>query len=539
MLSRFHAAVVLAAFAIAAASTSSAADYDLLIRDARIVDGTGSPWFRGDVALRGDRIVALAHRLDGDAFRVIDADGRILAPGFIDVHTHVEASPGRAGLENMPRADNYVLDGVTTIVTGNCGSSETDIAAWRGRLQGLGINVATLIGHNSVRRVVMGREDRAPTDNEMAQMEALVERAMRDGAVGLSTGLLYVPGTYAETAEVIALAKVAAGFGGVYASHIREQGAGLHGSIEEAIRIGREAGMPVQISHLKIKGRTRWGTIGDALELIDSHRGRGVDVVVDAYPYDRASTSLAVTLPRWAVSGSTADIARRITQPETRERIVNEMKAALAADGYPDYSYATVAQYRPDPDFDGMTISEINLAAGRPATIDNEIDTILSMMLEGGAAGYVNGAQMVYHYMSMDDVDSIFRYPNTAVASDGNINTFGRGKPHPRSYGTNARVLADMVRERSVLTLEEAIRRMTSLPARTFGLHDRGIVRPGFVADLVLFDPARVRDAATFDDPHRYAKGFDYVIVGGIDVVADGSPTDGRPGRFVERAGGD
>ncbi len=522
-----------------AAATAPAAEFDIVIRDARIVDGAGSPWFRGDVAILDGRIAAMGRDLDGAADRVIDAGERVLAPGFIDVHTHVESSPRRDGLERLPRADNYVLGGVTTIVTGNCGTSEIDIPEWRTRLGGLGLNVATLVGHNSVRQAVMGRNNRAPTDDEMARMEALVDQAMLDGAVGLSTGLLYVPGTYAETNEVVRLAKVASRHGGVYASHIREQAADLHASIEEAVLIGREADMPVQISHFKVKDPARWGSIGEALSLIDAHRAQGVDVVIDAYPYARASTSLGVSLPRWAVAGTRADIEARITEAQSRSRIVAQMKAMLMRGGYSDYSFATVAQFRPNPELNGMTISQINVAAGREATVDNEIDTILEMMIDGGRAGYLNGAQMVYHYMSLDDVDTIFRYPNTAVASDGNINAFGRGQPHPRSYGTNARVIADFVRARGVLSLEEAVRRMTSLPARSFGFTDRGIIRPGFVADLVLFDPDLVEDKATYDEPHQYSVGFDYVIVGGTPVVADGQITDERPGQFVARSNGD
>jgi N-acyl-D-amino-acid deacylase len=356
---------------------------------------------------------------------------------------------------------------------------------------------------------------------------------MRDGAVGFSTGLLYVPGTYAETSEVIALAEVAASYGGVYASHIREQGAQLHQSITEAVTIGREAGMPVQISHLKIKGRTRWGTIGTALDLIDSFRQDGIDVVVDVYPYDRASTNLGVNLPRWAVAGTADDIAGRIEDPETHERIVESMKDMLVDGGYPDYSFATVAQYRPNPSYNGMTISEINRLIERSPEIDSEIQTILDMMVEGGAAGVNQGASMVYHYMGEDDVDTILRYPNAAVASDGGVIEQGRGKPHPRSYGTNARVFAHYVRDRNVLSLEDAVRRMTSLPARTFSFHDRGIIRPGFVADLVLFDPDKVTDKATFSEPHQYSEGFDYVVVNGVVAVANGEPTDERAGTFV------
>lgn len=516
---------------------AEAAAIDLLVKNARVVDGTGSPWFVNDVAIDDGHIVAMSASLDVDADRIVEANGRVLAPGFIDVHTHVETSGSRDGLEKFPRADNFLLDGVTTIITGNCGGSEIDIEAYSERLSGLGINVATFIGHNSVRRTVVGLDNRAPTDSELDEMRALVDTAMRDGAVGFSTGLLYVPGTYATTQEVIDLAAVASLHGGVYATHMREQGEKLHESIDEAVRIGREAGMPVQISHFKVKGRTRWGTIGEAIELVESYRREGIDVVIDAYPYERASTNLGVNMPRWAVSGGSADIAARIEDPASNQRIVSEMKDMLADGGYPDYSFATVAQYQPEPSYNGRTISEINRMIERSATTDNEILTILDMMIDGGAAGNIQGASMVYHYMSMDDVDTILRYPNAAVASDGSITAFGRGQPHPRSYGTNAKVLADFVRDRRILTLEDAIRRMTSLPARTFSFQDRGIVRPGFVADLVLFDPDKVSDKATFADPHQYSEGFDYVIVNGVVAVADGKPTDERAGEFVKHTG--
>ena len=478
---------------------------DLLIQNARVIDGTGSPWFRSDVAISNGHIVDIGVDLNIDANQTIDAAGRVVAPGFIDVHTHVESSDSREGLQRLPRADNYLLDGVTTIVTGNCGGSEIDIGAWNRSLVGLGINVATLVGHNSVRRNVMGLDDRAPTAQELEQMRSLVDQAMQDGAVGFSTGLLYVPGTYATTEEVISLAEVASRHGGVYASHIRDQGERLHESIDEAVRVGREANMPVQISHFKIKGPARWGSIGDAIELVESYRREGVDVVIDAYPYDRASSNLGINLPRWAVSGGAEEIAARIRDDDTHARLVGEMKSMLDDGGYPDYSFATVAQYRPEPSYIGRTISEINRLVERPGTTDAEIETVLDMMVEGGEAGSIYGASMIYHYMSLEDVDTIFRYPNAAVASDGTIMAYGRGQPHPRSYGTNARVLGDFVRERQVLTLEDAIRRMTSLPARTFSFHDRGIVRPGFAADLVLFDPETVADKATFEDPHQYS----------------------------------
>ena len=515
-----------------------AQDADILIRNARVVDGTGSPWFLSDIAVTDGRISAMSRRLDVDADKIIDAAGRTLTPGFVDVHTHVEGSSRRAGLEGQPRADNFLLDGVTTIITGNCGGSEIDIGGYANRLEGLGINVASFIGHNTVRQEVMGADDRGPTDAEMEEMKALVEKAMLDGAVGFSTGLLYVPGTYAKTSEVIELSRVAAAHGGVYTTHIREQGAKLHESLIEAITIGIEADMPVQISHLKVKGPSRWGTISSAIDLIESHREQGVDIVVDAYPYARASTNLGVNLPRWAVAGSAADIADRIEDSETNEQIVTGMKEMLEDGGYPDYSFATVARFLPNESYNGMNISEINrLREGAP-NIDGEITTILDMMVEGGQSGVSQGASMVYHYMSDEDVDAIYRYPNAAIASDGGVIEQGVGLPHPRSYGTNARVFADYVRERNVMTLEDAVRRMTSLPARAFSFHDRGIVRPGFIADLVLFDPDKVQDKATFEDPHQFSEGFDYVIVNGEIAVANGQPTDVRAGKFVRHASG-
>ena len=527
----------LLALALMLAGQTAVADADLLIKNARIIDGTGSPWFVSDLAITDGRISAMSKSLDIDADRVIDARGRVLAPGFIDVHTHVESSFSGGGLENLPRADNFLLDGVTTIITGNCGSSEVNVGRYRERLAkaGLGINVGTFIGHNSVRTAVMGLENRAPTPIELERMQGVVDQAMRDGAVGFSTGLLYVPGTYANTAEVTELAKAASVHGGVYTSHIREQGADLHKSINEAIDIGVAANMPIQLSHFKVKGRNLWGTIGDALELVDSHRRNGVDVVIDVYPYERASTNLGVNMPRWAVAGGSADIAERINDPDTNARMVAEMKEMLDVWGYDDYSFATVARYKPDESYNGRTVSEINNLLERSSSRDNEIRTIFDMMLDGGEAGDIQGASMVYHYMSVEDVDTIMRYPNAAVASDGGVRELGVGLPHPRSYGTNARVLADFVRERNVLTLEEAIRRMTSLPARTFSFHDRGMIRPGFVADLVLFDPETVTDRATFSNPHQYSEGFDYVVVNGVVAVAEGEITDARGGQFVAR----
>ena len=504
-----------------------AADYEILIRNARVVDGTGNPWFRADVGIRGGRIAAIGRLTGATGDRVIDAGGRVVAPGFIDVHTHIEGA-----VEQVPRGDNYVLDGVTTVVTGNCGGSNVRVKEWFGKLEGLGLglNVATLIGHNSVRREVMGTANRQATPEELARMEALVEQAMREGAVGFSTGLIYVPGTYSDTAEVVALGKAAGRVGGVYASHMRDEGEKVLEAIAEAVEVARAAGGPAQLSHFKIDTPRLWGMSEKSLALVERYRSEGVDVVIDQYPYDHSSTNLGITLPSWALADGPEAIRERLNSPETRARIKREMLERLEGLGHKDYSYAIVARYEPEKSWEGKNISEVNALKGRQRIPAEEAETILEMMERGGA-------QMVYHSMGMEDVERILRYPNTAVASDGGVRVFGQGAPHPRSYGTNARVLAEFVRKRKVLTLEDAVRRMTSLPARTFDFRDRGQVREGFAADLVVFDPEKVQDKATYAEPHQYTEGFDYVLVNGVVMVDEGKITDNKGGRVLRRWG--
>jgi N-acyl-D-amino-acid deacylase len=502
----------------------SAAEFDLLIRNARVVDGTGNPWFRADVALRDGRIAAVGRLAGASAAETLDAAGRVLAPGFIDIHTHIED-----GIEKVPGADNYVMDGVTTVVTGNCGGSWSDLAEAFARLEktGIGLNVASLIGHNTVRRQVMGSANRPASPEELARMEALVEQAMRQGALGFSTGLIYIPGAYAPTEEIIALARVAARYGGVYASHIRDEGERALQAIEEAVRVGREAELPVQIAHFKIDNRRLWGASSKTLALVERARREGVDVMVDQYPYDRSSTGLSILLPEWALADGEEKVKERLADPATRARIAREMERRLRNLGHKNYSYAMVASCRFDRSLEGKTISEITRQKGRRG-LRWEIQTVLEIMERGGA-------QMVYHSMSEEDVTRILRHPFTAVASDGGVREFGVGVPHPRSYGTRARVLAEYVRRRGIITLEDAVRRMTSLPARAMRLPDRGLLRPGYAADLVLFDPERVQDKATFRQPHQFSEGFDLVLVNGRAVVQNGKLTGARPGRVLRR----
>jgi N-acyl-D-amino-acid deacylase len=501
------------------------AQYDILIRNARVIDGAGNPWYRADLAVKDARIAAIGRLDQATASRVIDAAGRVVTPGFIDVHTHVEGA-----IEKVPRADNFLLDGVTTIVTGNCGGSATDLSAWFRTLEekGLGVNLASLVGHNTVRRQVMESANRAATPGELARMKELVHAAMQQGAVGLSTGLIYIPGAYASTEEVVELGRAAAAYNGVYASHMRDEGARVLEAIHEAARVGQEAGLRVQLSHFKIDTPRLWGMSEQTLALVERYRRDGVDVAVDQYPYDHSSTNLGITLPAWALADGPAKVRQRLKNPSSRAEIAAEMRRRLEGLGHKDFTYAIVASYKRDRSYEGKTIPQVTSLRGKEPTLDNQIETILEIQLSGGA-------QMIYHSMGDADVARILRYPNTAIASDGGVRVFNEGMPHPRSYGTNARVLAEFVRQRGAITLEDAVRRMTSLPARTFGFKDRGFLREGAAADILIFDPARVQDKATYTQPHQYSQGFDYVVVNGVVIVDDGQLNDTRPGRILRR----
>ena len=501
--------------------------YDLVITNARVVDGSGNPWFRADVGMKGGRIARVGRVPASEAARVIDAQGRILAPGFIDVHAHVE------NIYELPDAENFVRMGVTTLVTGNCGGSAVDVGRFLGRAAEtpLAVNLATLVGHNSVRREVFGLANRAPSPEELERMKALVEQAMRDGAVGLSTGLIYVPGTYSKTDEVLELARVAARHGGLYATHMRNEGLTVAEAIRESIEIGERAGLPVQISHFKLSAKKLWGQSDTTLGLVREARKRGLAVTVDQYAYPASSTSLDSRLPDWVEEGGREEGRRRIADPAQHERIVREMKDSLKKSGFKDFSFARVAGYRARPEYNGKSIAEITKLARGKSDVESQIEQILEMYAAGGAA-------MVYHSMSEDDVRRIMREPFTMVASDSGVRRFGEGVPHPRGYGNNARVLGTYVRELRLVTLEDAVRKMTSLPAQTFGFRDRGLVREGMAADLVVFDEAAVADPSTFEAPHQYAAGFSHVVVGGVVVLDAGRMTGARPGTALRHAAG-
>jgi N-acyl-D-amino-acid deacylase len=500
--------------------------YDVIIRGGRIVDGTGNSWFYGDVAVQNGKIIAVG-KVTGTAHKIIDARGLIVSPGFIDVHTHIEGNELR-----VPTAPNFIMDGVTSVVTGNCGSSNTEVAKYFRQLDSvrMSINVATLIGHNSVREAVMGESMRDPTQQEQRSMEELVARAMKEGAVGLSTGLIYTPGTYSKTPEVVGLAKAAAAFSGVYASHIRDEEDQMTEAVEEAINIGRQANMPVQISHFKVTYKQNWGRSKAVVQQVEQARLSGIDVTVDQYPYIASSTSLNTRLPSWAFSGGTDSLMWRLDDAKTRARIKEEMLTDLKNKLFKDYSYAVVARYGADTTMNGRNISEVNKLRGRKATASDEVETILEMVEKGSAS-------MVFFSMDEGDLRTIMQYPYNMFASDAGIVRFGSGMPHPRAYGTNSRVLGEYVRKSGIIRLEEAIRRMTSLPAQKFHLQDRGLLRPGMAADIVVFDEKTVADISTFQKPHAYAAGFRFVLVNGRVTVDDGAHNGTRAGQVLKGVG--
>jgi N-acyl-D-amino-acid deacylase len=506
---------------LAGASLLPAADFDLIIRNARVVDGTGNPWFRADVGVKDGRIAGLGNLAGKTAARNIEARNRVLAPGFIDVHTHSEA-----GIVKRGTAENFLRDGVTTVVTGNCGGSELDVNTFFQKLskQGIGINLATLVGHNSIRREVIGNDDKPATPQELDRMKALIDKAMRAGAVGFSTGLEYVPGMYTSTEEIVELAKVAARYHGVYASHLRDEGENVLEAIEEALEVGKRAGIRVQISHLKQDTKAFWGNTGKMIDLIEKYRAEGVEVTVDQYPYIAYSTTLATVLPRWSLAGGQSELVKRLQDPATRKKIFEETLSFNRERGYEDFDYTAVASCSFNKSYEGKTIREISRLRGRADSHASDVETVLELMEQGGVS-------VVTKAMSEDDVINIMRYRNTAIASDGGVVEMGVGRPHPRNYGTNARVLNEYVRLRKTLPLEEAIRKMTSLPAQTFRMSNRGIIREGFAADLVLFDPEAVRDNATFAEPHQYSTGFDLVIVNGQVAVDSGRLANARAGQ--------
>ncbi|MER3498380.1 MAG: aminoacylase [Chitinophagaceae bacterium] len=496
---------------------------DILIRNGKIIDGTGNSWFYADIGIKDGRIIKIGPALNFSAKKIIEASGLIVTPGFIDVHTHLEGDETKD-----PNATNFILDGVTTCITGNCGSSNIDVGnylRWVDSVK-LSINVATLIGHNDVRKAVMGRANRDATAEEMEKMKAIVDKAMKDGAVGFSTGLIYIPGTYTKTPEIVELAKVAANYHGLYATHMRDEGDSVTFAIEEALTVGKEAKIPVEISHFKVGGQQNWGRSKETVAMIEAARKQGIEVTIDQYPYTASSTSISTLIPEEILADGQDSINARLQRPEIRKYVTEAMLKSLKKRKLKHFSYAVVASYPPDTSFNGKSIEQINRMMGRKHKAKYETQTVMDLMMKGGASA-------VFHGMSEEDIKRIMKYPFNMFASDATIRVLGNGVPHPRGYGTNARVLAKYVRDEKVISLEEAIRRMTSLPAQKFLLKDRGLLREGFAADIVIFDENEVQDVSTYEKPHAYSKGFRYVIVNGVLTVENEKHTGVRAGKAL------
>ncbi len=508
--------VILGAFPVSA----NYSRFDTIITGGKVIDGTENPWYYADVGINNGHITAIGNLEGAVATRCIDATGMVVAPGFIDIHTHADDD-----IFDLPLAENYIQQGVTTVVGGNCGGSLFPVKERLAELEkkNIGINFALLVGHGTIREEVMGMVNRAPTAVELDKMKTLATEAMRSGAFGISTGLYYAPGFYAKTDEVIELAKVVAGYGGIYTTHIRDESdynIGLGAAVKEAIEIGEKSRAPVQISHLKCLGKPVWGKANEILDLIAQARARGVDVTFDQYPYVASGTSLmGAIIPRWAQEGGQSELVKRLQDPNMRVKIREEMSANIERRGGPHTLF--IARCSSNPTIEGKNLKEIGETKGIAP-----VDAAIEIQIAGGA-------DIVSFNMQEEDLELIMQSPYGMIGSDGSLVEFGEGVPHPRYYGTFPRVLGLYVREKGVLSLEEAVRKMTSAPANRLGLTDRGILREGMVADIVIFDPETVRDLATFEKPHRYPQGIVYVLLAGHVTVEMGKHTGVRAGQVL------
>lgn len=522
--------------------------FDLVIRNGHVVDGTGNPWFTADVGIKGDTITALGSRLDTAGAKVIDATGLVVAPGFIDVHTHSDGGNTAVPYDTIeplvrddkqdiignPVAENDVRQGVTTVIGGPDGFGTPQVATWLTKVTAAkpAINIGAMVGHGMVRKLVVGMDNRPPTPAELGRMRELVASGMREGAFGLSTGLFYVPANYATTDEVVELAKVAGQFGGVHTSHMREESLHVLDSVAETIAIGERGGLPTQVTHHKIIGKSMWGRSADTLRLIDEARARGVDATLDEYPYTASNTTIqSGLLPQWAQDGGRDAMLARIKDETTRQRILNDVSSAIRNErGGGDPANIVLASCGFDTSLAGKSLADVLRERQRPVAIDQAADLVLEIVQRGSCVG-------IYHAISEDDLVRIMKHPATMIASDASpgMPTFGKDAPHPRAYGTFARVLGVYVREKRVLTLEEAVRKMSSFPAQRMGIEDRGIIRPGLKADIAVFDAATVIDKATFEKPHQYAEGMKAVVVNGHVTLENSALTGERAGRALRK----
>ena len=525
--------------------------FDVIMKNGYLIDGTSNPWFEADIGIKNGKVLEIGDLSSEDANRIIDAKGFVVCPGFIDMHSHSDYS-----LLVNPKAESKIRQGVTTEVNGNCGDSPAPIEGltaeaveeakeykldidWstlgeyldRLAKQGIALNVAQLVGHGTIRNAVMGYKNMPPTSEELGEMKALVVQAMRDGAFGLSTGLFYPPCCFAKTDEIIELCRIVVKYGGIYTSHIRGEGDPLIEAVAEAIEIGEKANIPVEISHHKACGIENWGKVKKTLRMIEEARSRGVDITCDVYPYEACGTDLVSMVPTWAHEGGVDKLRERLRDPKNRERIRKEMLAGLpnweSSVKQSGWGKIKVIGWKEHKEFEGKTLAEIA-----------ELKNVDSFDLTFDLIMKKESPELVEFAMSEEDVSDVIKHPLSMVGSDGwaiaPYGVLGESKTHPRSYGTYPRILGKYVREEKTLSLEEAIRKMASLPAQKLGLRDRGMIREGMWADVVVFNPKTVMDEATYEYPHRYPEGIEYVLVNGEIVIDKRKHTGALPGKILQ-----
>jgi len=499
--------------------------FDIILKGGSVVDGLGTPSYIADVAINGDKIVKIARNglNDNDAREVINIEGRILSPGFIDNHAHIQTK-----IHEHPLAENFIRQGITTIMASlHSGDQPWPLDEYASSLN-VAPNVGFFAGHTWTRKQVLGLENRAPNEEELQQMRDYVEETMRQGALGFSTGLLYVPANYAEPEEVIELAKIASKYGGVYITHMRNEATGLLKSVRETIRVAAEANIPAQINHHKAAGISQWGWSKKSLAIIDSARQAGLDIKHDLYPYTASSTGSVILFPQWALAGGPDTFAERIADPAQREKIESDMREIFQNDRTGgDLSRIQFRVLKSDESYNGKNLADYANDRGLPNNLETGIDLAIDLQLKGGFSA-------IFHAMNEEDVIRIMKDPIAMIETDGDLVSYGVGYPHPRSYGAFPRVLARYVRELKVLTLEDAIMKMTSMPADQYNQQGRGRIIEGAYADLVVFDKDNIKDLATYSDPHRYPLGIDHVIINGKFVIRSGALTGERPGKWIK-----
>lgn len=490
--------------------------YDLVIHDGTIHDGTGTKGYRASIGITDGKIARIGKVKASQGVQAIDAGGKYIVPGFIDMHTHCD----NIRSEKRKSALNYLTQGVTTVVSGNCGSGTYKVEEYFKQLkaQGIGVNVAHLVGQGTVRFAALKSSDRAPTAEELEEMRSLVDQAMEEGAVGLSTGLFYAPGSYAKTEEVIALCEVVKQHGGIYATHIRDESnytIGLEASIREAVEIGEKSGVPVQISHIKALGKPVWGKAGAVCEIIEEAQARGVTVYADQYPYNASSTGLvAAVVPRWVQADG--KLRERLKDPELLSQIKKEMAANIERRG--GSNTLVISSFPEKREWEGKSLEEISVILSK-----SEVDAAIELILMGGPG-------IISFNQSNEDVEYFMQKSYVMTGSDGSVQVLGDALPHPRSYGTFPRKIRRYVLEKKLVTMEQAIRSASGLPAKMLGFTDRGLIKEGYVADVVVFDQETIADKATFDDPHQYSEGILHVLISGVSVIKNGEFTGALAG---------